>query len=74
MLKTQMDHIPHIYCINLDVSKDRKSRMQYRFKYYKLDDRVHYVSGIPWDSPIIKYYHQGFLKPNIDIKKWNRGT
>ena len=49
--------LPTIYCINMESSKDRRARMEKRFKFFNLTDKVVYIKAVDRSKPIIEYYH-----------------
>jgi GR25 family glycosyltransferase involved in LPS biosynthesis len=69
-MTTESPRIPRIYCINLKVSSDRRHRMEHRFSYYHLLDRVTFIEAVPRDAPLIDYYHQNAVQQYPDTRKW----
>src|SRR5437868_13933866 len=56
--------LPRIYCINMESSIERRARMEKRFKFFGLTDKVTYIKAVDMSKPIIDYYHQDIEKPS----------
>lgn len=61
---------PHIYCINLKASTERRKRMEQRFLYHGLIEVATFIEAIPRYSNLINYYSQGLQCPAYGEHKW----
>lgn len=69
-MTTVSSQIPRIYCINLKASTERRRRMEHRFSYYHLQDRVTFIDAVSREAPLIDYYHQNAVQQYPDTRKW----
>ena len=63
-------NIPTIYCINLKKSTKRRKRMEKRFKYHGLFDKVIFIDAIHGTSNLINFYHQKLIEQPLNQQKW----
>lgn len=69
-----MFKIPHIYCVNLPTSIERRKRMENRLKFHNLLDQTTFIDGVHWQDPIIvRYNSERKNNGEIEDTKWYKG-
>jgi GR25 family glycosyltransferase involved in LPS biosynthesis len=68
-----MIEVPHIYCVSLTSSIDRRNRMIQRFKHHNLLEQTTFIDGVPWKDSIIDRYNYGREGNDINDPGFRKG-